>query len=67
LHKKLKNLAVVENIFGKENKYLLKIKTNKEMNEALNIVQAMSPESLTVGRATLEDLFVELTGKTIED
>jgi ABC-2 type transport system ATP-binding protein len=67
LLKKLKNLAVVENIFGKENKYLLKIKTNKEMNEALNVVQMMNPESLTVGRATLEDLFVELTGKTIED
>jgi ABC-2 type transport system ATP-binding protein len=65
--KKLKNISVVENIFGKENKYLLKIKTNKEMNEALNIVQTMNPESLTVGRATLEDLFVELTGKTIED
>jgi ABC-2 type transport system ATP-binding protein len=65
--KKLKNLTSVENVFSKENKYILKAKTDKEMNEALNIVQSLSPESLTVGRATLEELFVELTGKQIEE
>lgn len=63
----LKSVAEVENVFGKENKYFLKIKTHADMNKALKIVQDIDPESLTVGRATLEDLFIELTGKTIED
>lgn len=65
--KKLRNLTVVKNVFGNDNRYILKAKTSKEMNEALNIVQSLNPESLTVGRATLEDLFVELTGKQIEE
>ncbi|MEI6143998.1 MAG: ABC transporter ATP-binding protein [Candidatus Berkelbacteria bacterium] len=63
----LGKLAVVENIFGKENKYVLKIKNQKNMNLALKLVQSLKPESLTVGRATLEDLFIELTGKRVEE
>lgn len=63
----LNSLADIENIFGKENRYTLKIKTHKNLIAALKIVQSINPESLTVGRATLEDLFVELTGKKIED
>lgn len=65
--KKIQSLSLVENILGNEKKYVLKIKTHKELDQALKIVQSVNPESLTVGRATLEDLFVELTGKTIDD
>ncbi|MCX6810951.1 MAG: ABC transporter ATP-binding protein [Candidatus Berkelbacteria bacterium] len=61
----LKQFSEVENVFGKESKYTLKIKNQKNMNEALKIIQSINPESLTVGRATLEDLFIELTGKSI--
>ncbi len=63
----LKKYSEVENVFGKENKYTLKIETQEKLNKALKTVQTINPESLTVGRATLEDLFIELTGKTIKD
>jgi ABC-2 type transport system ATP-binding protein len=63
----LKKLAEIENVFGKESKYTLKIKNQASLNAALKIVQSIAPESLTVGRATLEDLFIELTGKQIEE
>ncbi len=63
----LKKYAEVGNVFGKESKYFLKIKNQAAMTDVLKLVQAINPESLTVGRATLEDLFIELTGKQIEE
>jgi ABC-2 type transport system ATP-binding protein len=52
---------------GKEAHYEMKLKTQSELNTALDFLQKEKPESLTVGRATLEDLFIELTGKTFEE
>ncbi|MCL5407312.1 MAG: ABC transporter ATP-binding protein [Patescibacteria group bacterium] len=63
----LKNLGEIENILGKSNHYEMKLKTQENLNNALRLVQKVEPESLTVGRATLEDLFIELTGKNIEE
>ena len=50
---------------GKVAHYEFRLKTQGALNKALAEVQKKNPESLTVGRATLEDLFIELTGKTI--
>lgn len=63
----LKQLGAIENILGKSNHYEMKLETQGNLNKALRLVQKVEPESLTVGRANLEDLFIELTGKTIEE
>lgn len=55
----------IENLFGKKNHFILRIKDKVNLNKALPLVQALDPESLQVGQATLEDLFIDLTGKTI--
>lgn len=67
LLKKLQELGEIENILGKSNHFEMKLKTQENLNQALRLVQNLNPESLTVGRATLEDLFIELTGKKIKE
>jgi len=52
---------------GKEAHYEMKIATQEELNAAVGILQKENPESLTVGRATLEDVFIELTGKEVAE
>lgn len=51
--------------FGRQHLYELKFKSKANLDKAIEIVQSMKPESLTVGRATLEDVFIDLTGRTI--
>jgi len=63
--KELGSLGELTNLLGKSNHFILDLKTQTNLNKALKIIQPLDPESLTVGRATLEDLFIELTGKTI--
>ncbi len=65
--KKLEKFAIVDLLHGKEDHYHLKIKSHKGLMSALKIVETIDPESLEVGRATLEDVFIELTGKRIEE
>lgn len=55
----------IKKLPGKTAHYEIKLGSQKELNEAVGILQKASPESLTVGRATLEDVFIELTGKAI--
>jgi ABC-2 type transport system ATP-binding protein len=57
----------IEKLPGKEAHYEMGLKTQKDLNAAVGLLQKEAPESLTVGRATLEDVFIELTGKTIEE
>lgn len=64
--KKLEKLGKVENLFGKNNHFIIKMKEKKDSDKAIKIVESINPETVTSGRATLEDLFIELTGKTIE-
>jgi len=45
----------------------MRLKSQSLLNSAISIIHKFSPESLTVGRSTLEDLFIELTGKRIEE
>lgn len=57
----------VRKLPGKIAHYEMKLKTQNDLNIAVGLLQKENPESLTVGQATLEDLFIELTGKTIEE
>jgi len=52
---------------GKTGHYEINLKTQQALNKALILVESQNPESLKVTQATLEDLFIELTGKTITD
>jgi ABC-2 type transport system ATP-binding protein len=63
--KKISSYGDMSNIFGKENLFELRLKKQDDVNKALSYVQKLNPESLTVGTATLEDVFIELTGRTI--
>lgn len=63
----LKKLGILRNLAGKSNHFEMDLKTQRDLNAALKIVHTLNPESLTVGKATLEDLFIELTGKQLEE
>lgn len=52
---------------GKNNYYELAVKEKSLFNKIIDIIQKNKIEDFTVGRATLEDLFLELTGKRIEE
>lgn len=64
---KLKSLGSLENLAGKSDHFEMHLKTQEKVNGAIEIIHKLNPESLTVGRASLEDLFIELTGKNIEE
>ena len=64
-NKSLAKLGDIKNIAGKSHFYEMNLKSQDNLNKAIEIIQKLKPESLTVGRASLEDLFIELTGKTI--
>lgn len=65
--KQLKELGQLSNLGAKTNHYELRLNKGDNIFNAINIIQKIEPESLTVGRARLEDVFIELTGKKIED
>lgn len=65
--KKLEKLGKVENLFGKNNHFIVRMRDKKSSEDAIKIVEVLNPETSTYGRATLEDLFIELTGKNIEE
>jgi ABC-2 type transport system ATP-binding protein len=50
---------------GKTAHYEIRLDTQENLNMAVGLLQKEDPESLTVGRATLEDVFIDLTGKVI--
>ena len=52
---------------GRDDDFELHLATQKAVNEALAIIHELNPESMIVEKATLEDVFLELTGKTIEE
>ncbi|HBG81610.1 TPA: ABC transporter [candidate division CPR2 bacterium] len=63
--KELEGLGEVNELAGKSHHFEMMLKTQVNLNKAIKIVQKLEPESITVGRSTLEDLFIELTGKRI--
>ncbi len=62
---RLEKLGQIQNLAGKSNHFEMHLKKQTDVNSAITVIQKLSPESLSVGRASLEDLFVELTGKKI--
>jgi len=65
IFKKISSLGDMANLFGKKNQFELRLKKQGDVNRALELVQKLNPEKITVGNATLEDVFIELTGRTI--
>lgn len=64
----LKKLGKLEtNVDGKVDRFELQIKTQKLVNQSLAIIHELDPNSVLVKKATLEDVFLELTGKTIKE
>src|SRR3990167_3785346 len=63
----LANLGKIHNISGRSHHFELRLKSQKDLNSSLKHLQALEPESFVVTRASLEDLFIELTGKSIEE
>lgn len=53
----------VKKLPGKEAHYEMKLETQADLNTAVGLLQKENPASLTVGRATLEDVFIELTSE----
>lgn len=52
---------------GREDNFVLYLKEKKSLMQALKIVGEIDPESFTVEKASLEDLFLQLTGKSIKE
>jgi ABC-2 type transport system ATP-binding protein len=64
---KISKLGIVDKVLGKSGHYEAKFKNQSDLNVAIGLIQKEDPESFTVGRASLEDLFIELTGKRISE
>lgn len=64
---KLQKFGQIANLAGKSEHYEMHLKTQNSVNQAIKLVNQSDPESFTVGRASLEDLFIELTGKKLEN
>lgn len=63
----INNYGELKNLAGKSDHFEMHLKTQSNVNKVLPMIQKFSPESLTVGRASLEDLFIELTGHNIKE
>lgn len=63
---KLKTAGELKEVAGKKNNFELKLTDQNKLNIALGIISKKLPESLAVERASLEDVFIELTGAKIE-
>jgi ABC-2 type transport system ATP-binding protein len=65
---KLKAFGEITYVSGKEYHYELVLNKKADLNKALALIQKADPEDLVVGKASLEDVFIELTGrKTMEE
>ena len=64
---KLIKLGEMQNIVSKQKEFELKCKTQDNLNQALKIINSINPLQLSVSRATLEDVFIQMTGKTIDN
>lgn len=62
---KLNDLGEIEQLAGKSDHFEMRLKVQANVNKAIEIINKLKPELLTVGRASLEDLFIELTGHKI--
>ena len=61
----IKKLGELDQVAGKSYNFEFRAKKQEYINKALSLINKNKPESLVVGRASLEDVFIELTGKTV--
>ena len=61
----LKKLGKLQSVAGKKYFFDLRLKNRQNLNKALDLINKKGPESLNIGSASLEDVFIELTGKNI--
>lgn len=64
---KLKELGKLNIVAGKKYDFELRLKTPGNLNKAVALINKGNPEVMTIGRASLEDVFIELTGKNISE
>lgn len=61
----LQSLGLVNTIAGKHKMFEIRLVSQGKVNQALPLIHKLQPESLVIRQATLEDLFIEITGKEI--
>jgi len=60
-------IGQVSNLGGKKNNISVFLRSKESLAKAMKILDQYNIDTFSVGRSTLEDLFIELTGKTITD
>ncbi len=65
--RELQQLGQVSTVAGKEKHFEIRLVSQEKVNQALPWIHKLEPESLVIRQATLEDLFIEITGKSIEE
>jgi ABC-2 type transport system ATP-binding protein len=63
----LAKFSRVETHGGRDNHYFVRLSTADDLPRALDVVRPTNPQGLTVRPASLEDVFVELTGRVIAE
>ena len=63
----LKKLGVLNELGGKSFHFEETFSTKENLNKAIDLIRSNNPETLTVTKSSLEDVFVELTGRRIGD
>ncbi len=58
--------GMVEEINSKKKQYEIKLDNKADLQKVLHLVEKNNPQYFTLHRASLEDLFIQLTGKKIE-
>ena len=59
--------GMAELINDKKKLYQIKLDNKSDLQKVLHLVEKNNPSYFTVQKASLEDLFIQLTGKKIED
>ena len=62
----LEKYGSIQKRLNKGHLYEAKLTTGAHLTEVIDLVQTTAPEGLTVRPASLEDIFIELTGKAIQ-
>ncbi|OGD61578.1 hypothetical protein A3A71_04180 [Candidatus Berkelbacteria bacterium RIFCSPLOWO2_01_FULL_50_28] len=63
----LKKIGTLTELGGKTDHFEITLATAASLHKALDLIRTLQPASLTVTRASLEDVFIEKTGKTITE
>jgi len=64
---RLEKLGHLVEVGGKKDHFEISLKTSDQLDQVLDIVRKIKVESLTVKRASLEDVFIEKTGRNITE